>query len=175
MSFSSATLAGFQRAICTLTQFGVMVSGSALGLIVCAYIYEVVSRYFFDRPTLWASDLVAFLLCLSIFLILPHVSQTHGHIKIPLLEERLSDQRAGQLRRLVALISFIVCLTVAVISGLENIRQFVGSITTISVYPLPKWIISSAMTYGFGLSGIHFLLEVVKPSSALQRSAGGFS
>ncbi|MFT4581735.1 MAG: C4-dicarboxylate transporter DctQ subunit [Gammaproteobacteria bacterium] len=175
MSSPNAPLAWFQRMTNTLTQWGVIVSGSALGLIVFAYIYEVISRYFFDRPTLWASDAVAFLLCLSTFLILPCVSQTHGHVKIPLLEERLSGARAAQLRRLLALISFIVCVAVAVISGLENVRQFVDSITTVSVYPLPKWILSSAMTYGFGLSAMHFLLEALSPPSALQRSAGGFS
>lgn len=158
-----------------MTQFGAIVSGCALGLIVFAYIYEVISRYFFDQPTLWASDLVAFLLCLSTFLILPRVSQTHGHVKIPLLEERLAEHRGQQLRRFVAVISFIVCVAVAIISGLENIRQFVDSITTMSVYPLPKWILSAAITYGFGLSCIHFLLEAISPSSALQRPTGGFS
>ncbi len=158
-----------------LTTCGVVISGSALMLIVIAYCYEVVFRYFFDQPTLWASDLVTFLLFFSIFLMLPEVTRTGGHVSVTLLEDRLSERASDCLSRVLALVSAATCFAVAWISGLENVRQYIYEITTVSVYPIPKWILSSAVTYGFGLSGVQFLLVYFYKHTGRDSAMGGFS
>jgi len=170
-----ATLESARRIANALTTLGVVISSTALSVIVAAYCYEVVSRYFFDHPTLWVSDLVAFLLFISIFLMIPEVTRSGGHVSVTLLEDRLSERANERLQRVLALLSAVVCFSGAWISGLENVRQFVHEITTVSVYPMPKWCLSSAVTYGFSLSGVHFLLTFLSPVKALDIKTGGFT
>ncbi len=159
----------------TLTTLGVVIASGALMFIVIAYCYEVVSRYFFDQPTLWASDLVAFLLFFSIFLMIPEVTRSGGHVSVTLLEDHLSERANYRLSGVLALVSAATCFAVAWISGVENVRQYIYEITTVSVYPLPKWILSSAVTYGFGLSGVQFLLAYFHKRTARESEIGGFS
>ena len=162
-----------RRIVNRLTDISVAVAAVALALIVVAYSYEVVSRYFFDQPTLWASDLVSFLLCISIFLMIPDLSRDGGHVKIAVLEEALSPAWSRRLKIAALILSGIVCLIVAAISGLENVRQFSGSITTVAVYPFPKWMISGAITFGFALSGINFLFASSDTSPSGNTAGGG--
>ena len=170
-----ATLESVRRIANALTTVGVAISSSALCIIVMAYCYEVVSRYFFNHPTLWASDLVAFLLFISIFFMIPEVTRSGGHVSVTLLEDRLSARANERLQDAVALFSALACFAVAWISGLENVRQFVHAITTVSVYPIPKWYLSFAVTYGFGLSGVHFLLTFLSPNTVRDIKTGGFT
>ena len=158
-----------------LTTLGVVIASGALMFIVIAYCYEVVARYFFDQPTLWASDLVAVLLFFSIFLMIPEVTRSGGHVSVTLLEDHLAERSNDRLSSVLTLISAATCFAVAWISGVENVRQYVYEITTISVYPLPKWILSSAVTYGFGLSGVQFLLTYFYKRTARDSAIGGFS
>ena len=168
-------LVPIRRIADALTSAGVVGASAALAAIVVAYCYEVVSRYVFDSPTIWASDLVALLLCLAVFLMIPEVARNGGHISVTLLEERLGSRWRERLRMIIAIASAVVCFAAAAISGLENVRQFVAGVTTVSVYPIPKWLLSSAITYGLGLSGLQFLLAIVRPGTSGEDRLGGFS
>tara|TARA_Y100000588_G_scaffold62886_1_gene62342 strand:- start:484 stop:1002 length:519 start_codon:yes stop_codon:yes gene_type:complete len=165
----------FRRVAYALTTFGTAVASGALCIIVAAYCYEVVSRYFFSHPTLWASDLVAFLLFLSIFLMIPEVARSGGHVRVTVLEDRLCERRRDRLWTVLALVSALACFVAAWISGLENVRQFFFEITTVSVYPIPKWVLSWTVTYGFGLSGVHFLIIFLSPAGSVDSKTGGFT
>ena len=158
-----------------LTTLGAIIASGALGVIVVAYCYEVVSRYFFNHPTIWASDLVAFLLFISIFLMIPEVTRSGGHVSVTLLEDRLSARARARLQTALALLSAIACFAAAWISGCENVRQFVHEVTTVSIYPIPKWILSCAVTYGFVLSGTHFLLTFLSPAPIRDSKTDGFT
>lgn len=45
-----------------LSRAGFALAGCILAFISAAYCYEVVSRYFFNAPTIWASPLVSYAL-----------------------------------------------------------------------------------------------------------------
>ena len=100
------------RIVHALTSLSARTAMLALAIIVVAYTFEVVSRYFFASPTLWASDLVGLLLFLSLFLMLPEITRTYGHVKIDFLDARLSDAARSNMRRFVSLVCAIVCLIV---------------------------------------------------------------
>ena len=68
-----------------LTLAASLLAATGLAMIVCSYIYEVVSRYVFQSPTAWASDFVAYALCASAFLALPHVTKDKAHVAVTIL------------------------------------------------------------------------------------------
>ncbi len=58
-----------------LSSLGFAIAAGCLGIIVCSYCYEVVSRYFFNAPTIWAGPLVAYMLCALVFLAAPDITR----------------------------------------------------------------------------------------------------
>ena len=93
-----------------LSRGGFILAGCILAFISAAYCYEVVSRYFFNAPTIWASPLVSYALCLTIFLALPDLARRGLQISIDLHEAWASPAQIAALLRLTRIVAGIVCL-----------------------------------------------------------------
>ena len=57
----------------------------------------------------------------------------------------------------IYLLCFLVCAFGFWINLDENIRQIVKDVHLMKVKPIPKYWISIFITYGFGMSALHFL------------------
>src|SRR3954471_20983462 len=93
-----------------LSRAGFIGAAGILAFISLAYCYEVVSRYFFNAPTIWASPLVSYGLLLTIFLALPDLARRGLHISVDLHETWLSPTALKRLLRGTRLIAAVVCL-----------------------------------------------------------------
>lgn len=129
----------------------------ALGVIVVSYCYEVLVRYIFNSPTTWANELVSYSLCACVFLMMPHVTQKGGHVAVTFLIDLAPKELARFMIWVTFLMGFVVTGFSTWISLDENIRQIVKNVYLMKVNPIPKWWISVFITYGFGLSALHFL------------------
>lgn len=140
----------------TLTRLGFLMGVGALAAIVLIYTYEVVSRYAFGAPTLWASDFVSFLLLISVFSAAPWLTRENGHVAVTILPDM-----AGALRPVILRAGFLVaaatCLWAAWLC-LGEVQHLAarGTLTLTSVR-IPKWILVAFITYGVGNSGLYFL------------------
>jgi len=161
----AATLYVFHDAV-TIVSF--YVSAAVLAIITSGFCFEVVSRYFFDAPTGWASDLAAYAVCWIIFLAAPELTRRGAHVSIGLLNERSSPRQARILGAIVRTLAGAACLFAAWFSGSATLNQFEQGITTITTYPVPKWWISIAIPYGFLGAGLYFLRQLLgeRPSPA---------
>ena len=132
-------------------------------MIVFAYIFEVVMRYFFNSPTSWVNDSIGWMLSAMIMLAMPEVTRVNGHIVISFFIEKLP--LAGQLQwgRFVSLVGFVMCWVVTWICWQETGRQYTQQIMTLWNHPIPKWWISGLIPFGFGLSGLQMLRLSIKP------------
>lgn len=128
-----------------------------LGLIVFAYCYEVVARYFFASPTWWANELVSYALSIGCFLMMPLVTRSGGQVAVTLVIDLMRPTAAARLSRIVHLVSFLTCAVAAWISLEENIRQVAQDVHLMKVYPIPQIYISAWITYGFASSALYFL------------------
>lgn len=145
------------RAHDRLTDVSFQFSKLCLGIIVFAYCFEVVARYFFNAPTWWADEAVSYSLSIGCFTMLPHVTRMKGHVAVTLLVDMISPARARPIYWLIYLLGFIACGFATWISLDENIRQVVKDVQLMKVEPLPKIWISAWITYGFGSSALYFL------------------
>lgn len=132
---------------------------ATLGLIAILLMYwiEIFSRYFLNSPTSWAGDMTAFTLCAAIFLMMPEITRTGGHVAVTLLTDLLPVRAGTAARRAIALTGAIVCAFAAYISLGANLNQYFGEIATVSTIAVPKWMISGFITYGLALSALEFL------------------
>jgi TRAP-type C4-dicarboxylate transport system permease small subunit len=65
------------------------------------------------------------------------------------------------LMKIVNLIGVVAALTAAWITGTETVKQFIGNIFTMAHNPIPKWIISVAIPYGFCSAALYFLRHLL--------------
>ena len=144
-----------------ITRISLYVAMLCLAFIAAAYCIEVVLRYFFDAPTTWVNPFTSYALCLMIFLALPEMTREGSHLAINILLEKLSPDSVATLMKIVNLIGLCAALAAAWITGTETVKQYVGNIFTMAHNPIPKWIISVAIPYGFGSAALYFLRHLL--------------
>lgn len=138
------------------SRLGFILGATALGLIVAIYAFEVISRYVFDAPTLWASDFVSFLLLISVFATAPWLTREGGHVAVTIVPDLLPKWRE-LLIRVGFLSAAVVCLWAGWICLGENIHLYNRGTSTLTTIRIPKWILSAFITYGLVNSGLYFL------------------
>ena len=156
-----------------VTEIGGHIGKLCLTLIVFAYSYEVVSRYFFAAPTWWANEMVSYALCIGCFLMMPEVTRTNGHVAVTLIIDTMPRSQTIRLVRLIHLCAFATCAVVAWISLDENIRQVVEDVHLMKVRPIPQIYISAWMTYGFASSAVYFFrMALDRPGNPAEARGG---
>ena len=168
-----AVLSALTRAHDGVTDIGFHVARLCLGIIVFAYCFEVVSRYFFNAPTWWADEAVSYSLSIGCFTMMPHVTRMKGHVAVTLIVDLLSPARARPIYWFIYLLGFIACGVAAWISLDENIRQVVKDVQLMKVKPLPKIWISAWITYGFASSALYFLRFLDYRKIGSEKDVGG--
>lgn len=149
------------RALERIAAGAFMGSGIALGLIGFCYCYEVASRYFFNAPTEWAHDAATYLMCLMVYLAIPQITATGGHIAITFILEYVGQRWHRIITTANQLLSGLVCGLAGYISLTQNLKQFESGIQTLGTIPVPKWWISVFITFGLFLSGLLFLWQAI--------------
>ena len=141
-----------------LSDLGFVLGVAALGGIVLVYSYEITVRYFLNAPTKWATETVQNLLVFVIFLVVPHVTRLGSHISVTILPDFVPVLRMP-LKYFTIIAGAGMCFFAAWIGLGENIRQIQFVIFTEANYPIPKWWMSIAITYGFAGSALYFLRQ----------------
>ena len=158
---SGGPLGRLARAHDVVTTASFQLAVLCLGVIAVAFCYEVVARYAFNAPTVWANPIVSYLLCAMIFLAMPEMTRTAQHISINILIDALSPASARVMGIVVKLVGCVACFLGAWITGTETSAQFVNGIQTISFFPVPKWIVSVFVPYGMLSAGIYFIRQLL--------------
>ena len=153
----AAVLNPIWRAHDKLTDVSVQLSKLALGIIVFAYCFEVGARYLFNAPQWWADEAVSYSLCIGCFLMMPYVTREKGHVAVTLIVDTMGAANARKLYWFIYLLGFLACAAAAWFSLDENIRQIDQNIHLMKVKPVPKYLISIWITYGFASSALYFL------------------
>lgn len=167
MSRSQADTAGrLVAALATPTRGLFAVACGALVVMLAAYVTEVVSRYFFDAPTRWASDVVSYAMLACVAFALPAVTRDAGHVAITSLVERLAPRAQQRAHRLLAWISAASCVGAAALLTWQAAAQAAGDIETVAALAIPKWWLSGAVAIGFGGAAVHFVAHALQHRAA---------
>ncbi|MBE0453667.1 MAG: TRAP transporter small permease [Roseovarius sp.] len=131
----------------------------AVGLILG---YEVVARYFFNAPTIWAEELSRLIFVFATLLAAPALLRHNQHIRVTALTA-LMGQRAQRVARLVALGVVIVFCALLVWHGVDApLNSLARGRTSGSMLDIPAWWAQSAVPLAFALVGLQALLEFLR-------------
>src|SRR5262245_38999485 len=83
------------RAIDRISASAGFIAAVALAIMTLVVCYEVVSRYLFNSPTTWVTEISTYLFVAVVFLGLAEAQRANAHIQVEILVDRLdAEQRA---------------------------------------------------------------------------------
>lgn len=106
----------------TSVLFGNLVS-ILVPLMILALVYEVVSRYFFNAPTLWAQDVSIFLFGYIGLLGGAFVMKEHAHINVDLFYARMKPRTRAVCDLLTGLLIMFFLALVVIYGWREGIKS----------------------------------------------------
>lgn len=140
-----------------ITRAGFIAGAGSLLLICILYNFEVLVRYILNSPTKWSADLISYLLCAMIALVIPELTRTNSHIAISFLVEGVGQRSRSILRAAINALSGAACFAATWIFANEALRLGVQGVETIGAFIIPKWWLAALLTYGFGNCALLFL------------------
>lgn len=135
--------------------------------------YEVIARYFFIKPTIWAAELSQLCLIWGCLLAMGWLLSMKRHITVNAVTGLLpaSAQRACVALSLLVVLAFSVIVT---IWGWEIFYDsWLRGRTTGSLLNLPSWVAELAVPVGFALLTAQALVELAALRTTHVASLGG--
>ncbi|MEM9223474.1 MAG: TRAP transporter small permease [Pseudomonadota bacterium] len=155
--------AGLDRLAAALSTFAAWL----LFLIGAMLTYEVVARYFFTAPTIWAEELSRLFLIWAVFVASASLIKSRHHIRVSVV----IDHAPPGLRRLADIFSL---LFVAVIAGVVAFngapiaaQSFEVGRTTGSMLDIPSWWMQASIPVGFGLIAAQAIVEALRAATQM--------
>lgn len=134
------------------------VSAVLLFAIGAMLTYEVVARYFFNAPTIWAEELSRLFLVWAVFLGSAGLLASREHIRITVLIERAPPV----LRGFADVFSYLFVAAIAGLLAWYGLpiaqKSFAVGRTTGSMLDIPSWWMQAAVPLCFALIAIQALL-----------------
>ncbi|MDD4229737.1 MAG: TRAP transporter small permease [Aminobacterium sp.] len=143
---------------------------SGLGILAMGIIlfYEVIARYVFNSPTIWAQEVSIILFIWTMLAGAAYTLQVGKHVQIDLLTIRLSKKTQSFLELITSIIGmfFSAYVTLQGVKMLEATLKY----HKLSATPLrvPLWIPQLALPVGFGLLTLQFIIIIAMRSAALK-------
>ncbi|WP_050929680.1 TRAP transporter small permease [Aestuariivita boseongensis] len=134
--------------------------------------YEVVARYFFIKPTIWAAELSQLCLIWGCLLAMAQVLTLRRHITVNALTA-LMPTGLQRLCAALALIFVIVFSAIVTFWGAEIFwDSFQRGRTTGSLLNLPIWITELSIPVGFALLAVQSVVELLRLPAATDPGLG---
>ena len=140
-----------------LTGIGHHLACLAIAVMLGSYTIEVFARYFLNWPQWWAAEAVSYSLCIGTFLMLPYVTWKKGHVAVTLIFDILPKPVAKAVLWFTVVMSVVACGLATWITFGESWRQYVEDIQMIAVKPVPKYLVSMFIPFGFASSTLHLI------------------
>ena len=117
-------LRSFLRAVDKISFLSGRLVSYLVPIMILALVYEVISRYFFHAPTLWAQDVSVF--CFGYIGLIggAYVMREHAHINVDLVYARLSPRAKAWCDVITMLTALFFLSLVAIYTFRETYRAF---------------------------------------------------
>lgn len=140
-------------AFCALSKFigWAVTAGGYAGsyVVVLAMLitsYDIVARYVFNEPTLFAYDASRYAYFYATLLVAPWVLRKEGHVRIDLVLLLIKNERRRALLEFITSILIILaCATLFYQGVLSTAEDFVGHIRTDGALRVPRYLLFMAI------------------------------
>ncbi len=145
------------------------VAGLLVVTVTFSVLYEVVARYFFNSPTIWAVDLTEYSLVYITFLGTPWVLRDHAHTRVELVVERLRPGPRLVLGILVSLAAAAGAVVMAWEGAWETWESYVGGHAELKAWRVYRWPLILPICVGSLMLVIEFMRQAWHNFGVLRR------
>jgi len=142
-------------------------AGAATLAIILLVSYDVLMRYFFDRPQLFVDELASFLEVLVIFGGAAYTFRVGGHVRVDLITSHLSPPARAWLRTAALVVGIAFLATVIWTTTQSALTAYrYGRVSAVMLYPL--WLPMLVIPAGLALMVVAMLLTLARQVGALR-------
>lgn len=123
--------------------------------------YDVICRYFFNAPTVWAMELATMLFGPYFMLSGAYVLHIAGHVNVEVLYDKFSPSVQAWTNRLIYLVILSLCIMFTIISWPIAIDAWQGGETTFSSWNPVIWPVKITIPVAFSLVGLQAIAEII--------------
>ncbi len=145
------------------------VAGLLVVAVALSVLYEVVARYFFNSPTIWAVDFTEYSLVYITFLGTPWVLRDHAHTRVELVVERLRPRLRLVLGMLVSLAAATGAVVMAWEGAWETWESYLGGHAELKAWRVYRWPLILPICVGSFLLVVEFLRQACNNLGMLSR------
>lgn len=132
--------------------------------LIASMLYEVIARYVFGAPTLWAFD-VSYMLNGSLFLLgAPYALREDAHVRIDFLSQKFSKRTQQLLSGFVYLLIMApIILAFTWVAGSKTIKAFISAeVESVSPWAPLVWPFYGVVAIGLLVFALQFVVEALK-------------
>ena len=124
--------------------------------------YEVLARYIFNAPTIWAQELSQLLFLWATFLGVSRALKRDQHIRINALETLMSETTRHWLRFFTLIFICLLCVLVVYYGSSIFWDSFQRGRSTGTMLNIPNWWAEAVIPVGFGILFLQALVEIIR-------------
>lgn len=144
-----------------IARYSFYLAGFLIFVIAVIVSYDVAMRYFFLKPTDWATDFSRYFLTYSVFLSAAWIYKLGGHVRITFLLKYLSDNICLIIEIVHSIIGFIVFSILTYVGIIVTLDNYVRNILIIRPTIVPKFLITIIIPFGSLLFAIFCLKKTL--------------
>ena len=128
----------------------------ALASMTLLTFVQVVLRYVFGTGLVWSLEVVSYLFAWLVLIGMSYGVRTQAHIAVDLVTSRLPLRVARGVAVLALVLSMSYCVLMAY-GSVIFIDRLMALGTDAHDIPLPRWLLTSVMPFGFVLLGVRLV------------------
>lgn len=138
------------------------ISGAFLGILALSVFYEVISRYVFNHPTIWANEISTYLLQFLVFFTMGFLLIEGEHIRVTFLIERLKGKTRKALEMINVSLVFIFAYVLIVYGFKFTLNAYTREMASPTLLEVPLWIPYSFIPLGGVLLALAAICAIIK-------------
>jgi C4-dicarboxylate transporter DctQ subunit len=127
----------------------------------CIECYEIITRYFLNRPPIWGIEVIEYMLFLIAFLGTTWVLRNKSHISVTILVEHLKPRAQTYCNVFTCVMGILISLVIFWYSLKTTWYCCVTDVRVVKTYALPKWWFLSFIALGYFLMLIEFIRQLL--------------
>jgi TRAP-type C4-dicarboxylate transport system permease small subunit len=134
-------------------------------------VVNVVMRYAFNSPIIWADQVATYGVVYVTFIGAPRVLARRGHVAVDILESMLSATGRRVLMVFIDAVGLLYCAAFTLLAGREIQRIIARGAQFSDAFTVSQWVVYIVIPVGSALLALQFLAHLVGSLGALRRAA----
>ncbi|MFC0270192.1 TRAP transporter small permease [Metabacillus herbersteinensis] len=144
-----------------LIRMGAFLSGFSIILTTFMIFFEVISRAFFNQPTIWATELSIYAIIGSCFLGSAYAVRTYSHITVDILITNVNDRIKTILAYLSNALGLVFSIIFTFYGFHHSMKTMELGVTSASLLRVPMYLPELLLPVGGVLMCLAFILQIV--------------